>query len=300
MSNKYVQLIYNPMAGARIFPSKIDYFLEVFQEKGYEVRIRRTRSSNDFADYLATKDLQGCEAIIVAGGDGSINQVVNCMLNNNIDIPLGVIPAGTANDFANHIGMPANYSEAIELLANMNIKEIDVGKVNDKYFVNVCCGGLFTNVSQNIDIELKNTLGKLAYYIKGVQQLPKFRRVRFRIVNGEEIIDDYFLIFLLLNSTGAGGFNKLVKDASVKDGYMDFIGIKECPINYMPMLFSKILNGQHLDDKYIVYFKTKKMYIECLDGIEAFDESDIDGEKGPDFPLNIEVLHKKLKVITKN
>ena len=296
---QYVQLIYNPMAGARLFPTKIDHFLEVFQNKGYEVRIWRTNSPEDFSNYLIGRDLSRCKAVIVAGGDGSVNQVINCMLKNSINIPLGVIPAGTANDFASHIGMPVNFSETFEILSNMNVAEIDVGKANDQYFINVCCGGLFTNVSQNIDIELKNTLGKLAYYIKGVQQLPKFRKVRFKIINEQEEIDDYFLLFLLLNSKGAGGFNKLALEASVQDGYMDFIGLKECSINYIPKLFSKIINGQHLEDPHIVYFKTKRLNIECMEGMEAFEESDLDGEKGPKFPLDIHVYHKRLKVITK-
>ncbi|PKM95510.1 MAG: diacylglycerol kinase [Firmicutes bacterium HGW-Firmicutes-1] len=294
---KFVQLIYNPMAGARIFPSKIDYFIEVFQDKGYDVRIQRTKDASDFSTCLLEKDLTECEAIIVAGGDGSVNQIVNSMMKNDIDLPLGVIPAGTANDFANHLGIPFNFSECFELLAEMNIREIDVGKVNGEYFINVCCGGLFTNISQNIDIELKNTIGKLAYYIKGVQQLPKFTRIRFKIDTGDEIIDDYFFLFLLLNGSSAGGFNKLAKDAVLDDGYMDFIGIKECALNYLPTLFRKIITGEHLDDKNVVFCQIKKMNIECLEGLESFEESDIDGELGPKFPLRIDVLQKKLKVI---
>ncbi len=294
---KYVQLIYNPMAGARVFPTKIDYFIEVFQNKGYEVRVQRTKTAEDFSTCLLDKDLSECAAIIIAGGDGSVNQVVNSMMKNGIDIPLGVIPAGTANDFANHLNIPFNFSEAFENLSEMKVREIDVGRVNGEYFINVCCGGLFTNVSQNIDIELKNTIGKLAYYIKGMQQLPKFSRIRFRIKTENRIIDDYFFLFLVLNGSSAGGFSKLAKDAVLDDGYMDFVGIKECPLNYLPILFSKIITGDHLDDKNVEFCQIKKMDIECLEGIESFEESDIDGEKGPDFPLHIEVLNKKLKVI---
>lgn len=295
---KYVQLIYNPMSGARIFPSKLDYFIEVFQKKGYEVRVQRTQAAEDFSTCLVGKDLTGCEAIIVAGGDGSVNQIVNSMMKNQIDLPLGVVPAGTANDFANHLGIPLNLSDSFETLSEMNVRKIDVGKVNNKYFVNVCCGGLFTNISQNIDIELKNTLGKLAYYIKGVQQLPKFSRIKFKIETEDQVIEDYFFLFLLLNGSSAGGFNKLGKNALLDDGYMDFIGIKECTFNYLPTLFRNILTGEHLEDKNVVYFQSNKVNIECLEGIEGFEESDIDGEKGPDFPLKITVLHQALKVLS--
>ena len=294
-----IQLIYNPMSGARLFPGKLDYFLEVFQDKGYEVTITRTRSASDFDNFFINKDLKNTKAIIVAGGDGTVNKIVNAMINNNIDLPLGVVPAGTANDFAVNLGIPANFAECFDVLSQMKTREVDIGRVNGKYFVNVCCGGLFTNVSQNIDIELKNTLGKLAYYIKGVQQLPKFKKLRLKIYNNDEkVSDDYYFLFLLLNGASAGSFTKVGKNAKIDDGYMNFIGIKECPFNYIPILLGKIIQGDHLNDKYITAFETKKMKIECMEGDEDFYESDIDGESGPRFPLKIDVLNKKIKVIT--
>lgn len=293
----YIQLIYNPMAGQRFFPMYLDRFVEIFQNKGLEVRVYRTRSAEEFSTYLLGKDLTGCKGIFVAGGDGSVNRVVNAMMNQGIDLPLGVIPAGTANDFAMHLGFPQDQVEAIEMLAEMKVGQVDIGRANESYFVNVCCGGLFTNISQNIDVELKNTLGKLAYYIKGIGQLPKFNKIRFRIEHESGIIDDYFYLFLLLNGSSAGGFSKLGHDADIQDGVMDFVGIKACPIQEIPGLFGKILIGDHLNDKNIVFFKSNKMRIECLEGFEGFEETDIDGEAGPRFPLDIEVLHKQLKVL---
>ncbi|MCT4597773.1 MAG: YegS/Rv2252/BmrU family lipid kinase [Vallitalea sp.] len=294
---EYVQLLYNPMSGNRDFPAYLDLFISTFQDAGYETRIHRTKSKEDMANYLTSENLLECRAIIVAGGDGSINQVVNCIMKHNIDIPLGVIPAGTANDFATHLKIPFRYGECFETLAKMNIREIDVGKVNDNYFINVCCGGLFTNISQNMDIEFKNTLGKLGYYIKGVQQLPKFKKIRYKITRKSEVLDDYFYLFLVLNGKSAGGFNKLGVDAQIDDGYMDFIGIKACTINEVAILFGKILIGEHLQDKNIIYFKDDDINIECIEGVDMFKESDIDGESGPEFPLHIEVKNKALKVI---
>lgn len=294
---KYVQLLYNPMSGNLDFPAYLDLFISIFQDVGYETRIHRTRNKDDMADYLTSQDLNNCSAIIVAGGDGSVNQVVNCIMKNHIDVPLGVIPAGTANDFASHLKMPSRYGECIEALAKMNVKNVDVGKVNDKYFINVCCGGLFTNISQNMDLELKNTLGKLGYYIKGVQQLPRFRKIRYKITNKNQVLDDYFYLFLVLNGKSAGGFNKLGVDAQIDDGKMDFIGIKACTINEVAVLFGKILIGEHLQDRNIVFFQDNKIDIECVEGLKMFKESDIDGETGPEYPLHIEVKKRALKVI---
>ena len=293
----YVQLIYNPMAGQRVFPMHLDRFVEVFQNRGYEVRIHRTRSSEDFSDFLVGKSMEGCAALIVAGGDGSINQIVNAMKEENVDLPLGVIPAGTANDFAVHIGMPLDQLEAINRLAKMEIGHVDLGKANDQYFVNVCCGGLFSNISQNIDIEMKNTLGKLAYYIKGVQQLPKFTKLKLKITNEDGTIVEDFYLFLLLNGSSAGGFSRLGFDADIGDGKMDFVGIKACHVSEIPTLFGKILLGEHLTDKNVTFFQSSKMTIECIEGVKGFEKTDIDGEEGPQFPLDIEVLNLGLKII---
>ena len=293
----YVQLIYNPNSGQKLFPAQIDTFLANFQEKGIEVRVHRTSIKDNFEKILDKNLLKECLALIIAGGDGTVNGVVNVMMQQKIDIPLGVIPAGTANDFAKHLGMPTDITKSIEMLSKMQISQVDVGKVNDRYFVNVCCGGLFTNISQNIDVELKNTIGKLAYYIKGVQQLPGIKKLRFKIQHDQGEIDDFFYLFLVLNGSSAGGFSKLGQNADISDGLMDFVGIKACPIADMPGLFGKILIGEHLKDKNIVSFQSKHISIKCVEGVEGFEESDIDGEAGPHFPLDIMVMHKRLNVI---
>ena len=293
----YVQLIYNPMAGQRMFPGYLDMFLEAFQKQGYEVRIHRTMNPDDFGSVLMNRDMTDCGAVIVAGGDGSVNQVVNAMLTKGLDVPLGVVPAGTANDFAVHLGTPTDQIEAIHRLARMNIDSVDVGKVNGRYFVNVCSGGLFTNISSQIDIDFKNTLGKLAYYIKGVQQLPTFTKLRLRIDYEEGTVEDDFYLFLLLNGSSAGGFNRLGYNADIADGKMDFVGIRACHVGEIPTLFGKILLGEHLYDKNILFFQSSRIKIECLEGAVGFEKADIDGELGPDFPLEIDVLHKGLKII---
>ena len=291
----YVQLIYNPVAGQKVFKTRLDYMVEMFQNAGYELRIHRTSSNDDFSTFFKDRSFEDCEAVIVAGGDGSFNRTVNALKENNLDIPVGIIPAGTANDFARHIGIPDSIQNAINVVSKLNYKKLDLGKANGRYFVNVCSGGLLTNISHNIDTELKNTLGKLAYYIKGVQQLPRFRSLKFRITTKEDTYEENLFLFLVLNGSSAGGFNRIGEYASMKDGKLDFVGIKACPVNDMPSVFRKILMGDHLEDKNILFFQTDYLVIECLE--EENLPSDIDGEPGPSYPLEISVVPEALKVI---
>lgn len=105
-------------------------------------------------------------------------------------------------------------------------------------------------------------------------------------------------MFLVLNGNGAGGFERLSRDASVQDGLFDFVGVKAKPFHELAILFLKILKGEHLDDPNILFIRDKKFKITCLEEDRRFYESDVDGEKGPDLPLNIVVVEKKLKVFT--
>jgi len=126
----YIQLIYNPMAGQRTFRSRLDYMLQVFQSKGYELRIYRTMNNNDFKTFFDDKSFESCDGVIVAGGDGSFNHVVHAMKKNKLDIPVGIIPAGTANDYAKHLGIPDNFQQAIKVLSKLKTRKLDLGIVN--------------------------------------------------------------------------------------------------------------------------------------------------------------------------
>ncbi len=291
----YIQLIYNPMAGSKVFKSRLDYFLEVFEKAGYDVHIRRTLDEDDFENFFVNRDFTGCEAVIVAGGDGSISRTVNAMMAEDIHLPLGTIPAGTANDFAHHLAIPDTYAEAIDVLAKLEVLPIDLGKVNDQYFINVCAGGLLSNISHTIEQDMKNTLGKLAYYIKGVQQLPKFKSFHFHIETPEQVYDENLYLYLVLNGSSAGGFNRIGEYASVSDGKLDFVGFKECNVNDLAIVFAKLMRGEHLNDKNILYFQSSSIKIDCKERDEL--PTDIDGEEGPAYPLTIEVLHKGLTVL---
>lgn len=285
------RLIYNPYSGDTTFKNKLDLAIDKLQNAGYEVTPYRSKSPADIHESM--KYAKDYDCIIVSGGDGTINHVINAMINNDIDLPIGIIPAGTANDFAGHLGIPKKISKALDIIANGKTSQIDIGKINNTYFVNVAAGGLLTDVSQKIDINLKNTLGKMAYYIKGIEQLPNFRPVNISIKHDEGIIEDSVYLFLILNGSTAGGF-KLAPDSTANDETLNLIAIKACNIVELFNLFIKMLKGEHLGSSSIIYLRGKEFTIDCKENIET----DVDGEAGPSFPINIRLSSKKLKVFT--
>lgn len=296
---KNIILMYNPKSGDTSFRFHVDTFIEAFSKKGYIVHVLRSNYKGDMEEYLAQHSIQDCDGIFVAGGDGSVNEVMNGMLKNGIQVPLGIIPAGTANDFARALNIPSNYEECVEALAKMQVEEIDVGCVNQRYFINVCSGGLFTTVSQNIDIDLKNTLGKLAYYLKAVEQIHTIKPIHLKLNIDDEEFEDDFYIFMALNSSGAGGFYQINPGTALDDGLMEFFAVRAATsIKDVPRLLMKFILGEHINDKSILFKPFKKLYMESSNFGEIFKDTDIDGEAGPDLPIQLNVIPRGLKVFS--
>lgn len=288
---KKAKIIYNPNSGDKSFKNKLDMIIEKLQKGGYEVTPFRTNSIDAIYENIAASKEYDC--ILISGGDGTINHVVNAMVQNEIDVPIGIFPAGTANDFAAHLKITKNISEACKIIVNGNTTEICLGKINDRYFVNVAAGGLLTDISQKIDINMKNTLGKMAYYIKGIEKLPEFRPITITVKNKDTVITERVFLFVILNGSMAGGFT-LAPDSTADDASLNFIGIKTCNIIDLFNLFIKMLRGEHLESNRVIYVKGDEFVVECDENIET----DIDGELGPHFPLNIRLSSKKLRIFT--
>ena len=297
---KRIKLIYNSNSGNHSFSSKIDGCLEVLQKGGYEVSLFKIMGQGDIENHLKNIDTDIYDAFIIAGGDGTINIMVNAIMKLGLqNKPLGVIPSGTANDFATFMELPKDPVECCRIICQRNIKEIDLGKVNDRYFINVCAGGLFANVSSDVDKEVKNTLGKLAYYIEGLGRIPNFTPINMKITNSDEVIEDRLNLFLVLNSSGTGGIVNLSPDAKIDDGKLDFIGFRGKTLARFTSVLVKYFKGEgeYLEDDKIIFFRDKYIKVEYLsDEKEKFSRTDLDGEEGPKVPVEIINVNKAIKI----
>ena len=289
---KKVKFIYNPYSGENLILDHLDKVIKIHQQAGYTIVPYRIDKEEDVIN--AFSDFKECNYhyVLIAGGDGTIDNVVNVMAKCGISIPIGILPVGTANDFAKFLGMPSDISKACRQILSSEVTTVDLGSINDKYFVNVASTGLFTDVSQKTDVNLKNTIGKLAYYLKGLEELPNFRKLAIKINSDEMNYEGNMYFMLVFNGQTAGNF-KLATRANATDGLLDVIIFKAIPIIELIPLFVKVLKGEHLDSENVIYFKTNNLYVESNEDIVT----DIDGEKGPDFPLNIKCIKGGLKVL---
>ena len=287
-----VKFIYNPYSGENLILSKLDKVISLHQEAGYTIVPYRITAGEDVG--VALNDIKdgNYKYILIAGGDGTVDSVVNAMAKSGISLPIGILPVGAANDFSKFLGMPSDVEEACKQILSSEVKSVDLGSINDKYFVNVASTGLFTDVSQKTDVNLKNTIGKLAYYLKGLEELPNFRKLHVNILSKEVEFDGEMYLLLVFNGATAGNFN-LATRADACDGLLDIIMFKAVQIYELLPLFIKVLKGEHLDSNKVLYFKTDYLKVECHEDIVT----DIDGEKGPDFPLEIKCIKGGLKIL---
>lgn len=277
---KKVKFIYNPNSGNKNIIHKLDDIIAKYQLNGYTIVPHRISKDTTIEDGL--KDINdNYNHILIAGGDGTIDRLVNYMKKNDIDIPIGILPTGTANDFANVLNIPLDIDLCIENIINSEPKYIDVGVINDDYFVNIASTGMFTDVSQRVDSNLKHSIGRISYIIKGVEDALHLRKFNVTIRSKELEYDGDMYLILVLNGRTAGNIS-FAHNAMLDDGYLDVIIFKAMPIPKSIPVLLDIIKGSPLDKHdEIIYFKTDELYVDCSDDIVT----DIDGERGPDFQI---------------
>ena len=284
--------IINPAAGKKDSRQRVYTMAEALKKKhNLDVECMLTKSrGHATALTRAIAETGDYVRFYACGGDGTVNYVVNAMRNKGLDIPLGVIPAGTANDFAGALGMSHKPLEAAKQIASGAIDRVDCGCVNGLYFVNIFSFGIFTTTSQRTPDERKHKIGKLAYIIEGVKEFRAMHAVPLQIVADGQAFDFNSLMVLVFNGETAGGF-RLARRSSIKDGLFDCLMLEK-----KNFLRSTLAMGRYLlggNPKIVRHLRAR-----ALDIVSTLNEpTDVDGQKGAEFPLHIECIAGGLRVM---
>ncbi|MED1950117.1 diacylglycerol kinase [Brevibacillus centrosporus] len=286
---KRARLIYNPSSGREIVRRRLPDILDYMESAGYETSCHATKGEGDATEAAARAVARGYDLIIAAGGDGTIYEVVNGMAEQKSRPSLGVIPCGTSNDLARAVGIPKSISRACEIISKGKKKKIDLGRINNRYFINIAGGGSLTNLTYEVPSKLKTMIGQLAYYVKGLEKLPSLHPIRVRLESRKEVLlDEEIMIFLIANSHSVGGFDKLAPDADLSDGKLDVIVVKKMNIAEFIRLATSAVRGEHLKDPNILYFQAD--YIKATSPGTETVQLNLDGELGGQLPCVVEAL----------
>ncbi len=273
---KEILLIVNPCAGKGKVNKYIPDICDNLEKQGYELEVIYTSEKNN-GENIIKNYIRYIDSVIVCGGDGTVNEVVNGILKSNRKIDITFIPFGTTNDFAKTVKMPNNPYKLSRKLSKYKKINIDIGRFNSKYFYYVAAFGLCANVSYTTKQNEKNKFGRLAYYKEAIKSMRKIKTYKTTIVTDNEIIKDEFIYGGITNSMSIGGFRWFKKENfKVNDGIFEVILVKKPKniLELMKVLFS-ILRKKY-DQKNVYYIKSGHLQIEFDRDVEWT----LDGEYG--------------------
>lgn len=259
---KKVLLVINPNAGKMKSRTAMYEIVSRLCKAGYQVCVQVTQHRGHAAE-LAREAWRNSDLCICCGGDGTLNEIITGMMRAERKIPIGYIPAGTTNDFAQSMNIPLSVKRATDNIINHEPIKIDIGKLGDRFFTYIASFGAFTAASYNTPQSTKNTLGHFAYILEGIRDLSSLHPYKAKIfANGTEY-DGEYIFGAVSNSTSIGGIVKLNNSVvDMKDGLFELVLVK-CPKNAVEM--SKIIHGITVSDfssEMFEFFKSSKIEVE--------------------------------------
>lgn len=223
---KKMLFIMNPCSGQKRANRFLPEILSTFNEAGYDVLVHMTAGPGD-GDKTVRRLGTGMDAVVCCGGDGTFNDVVSGLLHSGLDVPVGYIPAGTTNDFANSLKLPTDVMEATRAIVDGTPVAYDAGKFGNRYFSYVASFGAFTRASYATPQNIKNALGHTAYVLEGIQELSQLRKEHVRMDIGGRIVEDDFLFGAISNSTSVGGILTLdPSQVDMRDGLLEVLLVR--------------------------------------------------------------------------
>jgi len=286
-------IIINSKKGKSTFSNHLYDICHILTRKEYEISIKLTSKEINAYDIVIQKRY---DLYIVAGGDGTINEVVNAVSTYEDKPDVMYFPTGTVNDFGNSLGLQTIIQRQLVVLRRHKVKEIDSGLVNGKYFNYVCGFGPFTRTSYITTHYEKNKYGKLAYIKNMFDEIPELLNSYHMdvIVDGEKISGE-FTYALIINSVSVAGFRKFLKNDKMDDGLFNLILVGKSSAKTLTQAISLISKGfdKNFSEDSVIYRKFKKLSIQTDDDIQWT----LDGEKGPIGSVEIEVIPKNLRML---
>ncbi len=276
MDRKKLLFIYNPKAGKGQIKTHLLDIIDIFVKNNFEVTVYPTQNAGDAV--LATCEKHDYyELVVCSGGDGTLDEVVTGMMQCKKKIPVGYIPAGSTNDFANSLHIPKNMKKAALVATTGKKFSCDIGSFNKDSFVYIAAFGLFTDVSYETDQQMKNILGHMAYLMEGMKRLAITKSFHYKVSYEENQIEDDFVFGMVTNSISVGGFKRITgKYVELDDGVFEVTLIKlpKNPVELNTIMAALLVRD--IDTDLMYCFKTSKVVFESKENIAWT----LDGEFG--------------------
>lgn len=297
-----VMLIINPSSGKGA-GKEIQSDLEKALSASFDdVETRFTEGEDDAKNWAREASGEGYEAVVVVGGDGTVNEGISGIAETDSTIKFGFVPLGTANDLARALGISLKPQEAAKDLANFKTRKIDIAKINDQYFCNVAAIGSIPTAVMETSSEEKSKFGFFAYVRDSMRAVLKDDQYTYKLVldDDEEIeISTKVLVIALTNSVGS--FENMIAGATPDDGLLHIMTLKdENLLAELPGMLQELNGGYISEANNMITYNVKKVSISVVNEDADEVKVNIDGEVGPALPIDIEVLPSHVEVMVPN
>lgn len=259
------KLILNPVAGNDTAHGDLPLINARLRARTGSLDIVLTTGPGDAEGLARQAAADGYDHLFVAGGDGTVNEALNgvaSVADGLSQVTFGILPRGTGNDFASAIGIPAAADEAVAALLRSTARLVDVGRMNDRYFVNVSSGGFLAAASMATSERLKTLTGRLAYLIGGAQALLDYEPVRTRVALDDDALEASLYAFAVCNAPLVGGGRLIAPDAVIDDGLFDVCLIHAMPTVDFVGLLASVTAGEHVHDERVDYIRTGRVTLD--------------------------------------
>lgn len=275
---KKLLFIINPKAGRTAIKNELFEIIMTFSNAGYEVVTYPTKGPED-AERKVIADGKNYDLIVCAGGDGTLeNTVCGYMRMGEKKVPLGYIPVGTTNDFARSLRISRKPLEAAKQIVTGELNFIDVGYMNDKYFIYIAAFGIFTDISYNTNQSLKKIMGHSAYVVEALKNIASYKTYNIIGEFDDALVTGEYIYGMITNSFSVAGFKiRGAKHVVLDDGKFDCLFVKKPEnISQIQQIVSAILSNDIENNDMFFMIKASKIRIRCEEAIPWT----LDGEFG--------------------
>ncbi|MDK8503261.1 diacylglycerol kinase family lipid kinase [Aerococcus sp. UMB1112A] len=290
---KNLMIIVNPTSGDNQGASYAQQLKENLAPHFDQVELMETERDGDATDFARQACEEGYDSVYVIGGDGTINEVVNGIAEQDHRPKMGFLPGGTNNTYAQLFNMSNDIEESIEQINLEEIRAVDIGKCNDTYFSYYACFGEMIDATTSTSSEEKERLGTLAYAKNIVKALPNDQVHELQIKSDTESFEGKasHVFVLLTNQVGNLRFSK--KRVSLQDGEFDVVIVTDEGLGAKLSALKDMVFGQLNENENITAFTCRELSITCSDKEDI--QLDLDGDMGPKLPAQIKVLPQHIQ-----
>src|SRR5688572_19496311 len=260
--------------GARAEFPGLRHVVEWMRAKGHIVRVRVTWDRGDGAVLAREAVEAGADTVVACGGDGTVNEVVNGL--EGTKVALGIIRAGTANDFARQVGIPDDPNAAMDVVLRRKPVVIDTAAMNGRRFLNVSTGGVAAEATAETPADAKASLGPVAYVISGLRKLAGLEPKRALFEAPGFRLEEEFLLFAVGNARATGGGTLVTPKASVRDGLLDVCIVEGMTRGEFAKIVLRVRRGEHLASPGVRYLQVPWFRIRSREALTV----NVDGEAG--------------------